>query len=152
MKLGHYERLVRIGAGALTLLLLHGLGFSGMARAGCNHLVGAHSDPLGTLAALDELIVAGSSTVSVTPQFSGERPVSRSPKPCSGMSCSKSTPLPASTASSGPAVSDQWGTLSTHAAFVVIAAHTLTIDDSVRGSRGRLNSIFHPPPISVRTA
>ena len=149
MILGHYERLVRFGAGALTLLLLHALSFSGMARAGCNHLVGAHSDPLGTLA---ESIVAGPSTVTVTPQFPGERPVSRRSKPCSGMSCSSSTPLPASTASSGPVGSDQWGTLSTHAAFVVIAAHTLTIDNSVRGSRGRLNSIFHPPPISVRTA
>jgi hypothetical protein len=150
MRFGHYQWLVRIGAGALTLLLLHGLDLSGTVCAGCNHLVGARSDPLGNLAALDDLIVAGSAAVPVMAHFPGEQPAPGRPKPCSGMSCSNSTSVPVSTASPGPVGSDQWSTLSTHAPFEVVAAQTLAIDDSVRNSRGRVSAIFHPPPIFVR--
>jgi hypothetical protein len=150
MKFGHHQRLVRIGAGALTLLLLHGLGLSGTVCAGCDHLVCAQSDSLGNLAGLDDLIVAGSAAVPLVAHFPGEQPAPGRPGPCSGMRCSNSTPVPVSTASPGPVGSDQLGTLSARAPFEVMAAHTLAIDDSVRNSRRRVSAIFHPPPIFVR--
>ena len=59
-------------------------------------------------------------------------------------------PLPESTASPGPVRSDQWGTTNIRTTFELMAAYTLTIDDSVLGQRGRVNAIFHPPPFSVR--
>jgi hypothetical protein len=147
MKAGHYQLLARMGVGVSTLLWVHAFGLSGTLSAGCNHPIGTQTIPL---VVLDDLIVAGSSAIPLVAHFPDDKPAPGRRRPCSGMSCSNSIPLPASTASPGSDGSDQWGTLSSRANFEAMTAHTLMIDDAVKGQLGWVRSIFHPPPFSMR--
>jgi len=146
MKLGRYQRLVRLGTGALMLVLVQGLDLIGIARAGCSHMVGSQSDPLFDHQWLDEVIVAGSfSSVLVDAYFPGNRPAQGRPSPCSGLNCSNSIPVPPSAASPEPVRSEQWGTLGMLVTLQILALRGITVDDSVVAPRGLVHSIFHPP-------
>src|SRR5437879_5565824 len=105
-----FEPLRRWGIGALVLLLIHGLGATHSARAGCNHLVISKSDRLVGFNQLDALNLGDSS--STIEDDSAQGPVNpqepRRPTPCSGPGCSSRVPLPVPTASQGPDGSDQW--------------------------------------------
>jgi hypothetical protein len=151
MKLGHYQRLVRMAAGALMLLLVQGLYLSSDAYAGCSHLVGAQSDPRLDLRLLDDVVVPGFSySVPVDAYFPGEGPAPGRPSPCSGLSCSSPTPLQPSGASPEPIGSDQWGAVDKLVTLESQSAHAMAVDDTVVASRRRACSIFHPPPSSDR--
>jgi hypothetical protein len=149
MKLAQYQRLMRMGAGALMLLLVQGLDLSSSASAGCSHLIGAQSDPFVEVYLLDEVLFAGSSSfVPVDARFPGELPAPRRPKPCSSLSCPKSNRSPVSTASPEPVGADQWGTLGMRDPIDIMWARATTIEESGPGSQCQPCSIFHPPPFS----
>jgi hypothetical protein len=149
MKFGHYQRLGRMGTGVLMLLLVQGLDLSSIACAGCSHLVGAQSDPLVDLQLFDDVVVAGSSyTVPFEAHVPGEQPAPGRPSPCSGLSCSSSTPLLPSAASPEPVGSDHWGTLGILVTLEIMSAHAMMVDEPVGASRALVRSIFHPPPSS----
>ena len=113
MKVAKYQRLMRMGAGALMLVLVQGLCLTSSASAGCSHSIGVQSDPFVDLYLLDEVIFAGSSSVPGAAHFPGELPAPRRTKPCSGLSCPNSSRLPVSTTSPQPVGADQWGTVGT---------------------------------------
>jgi hypothetical protein len=149
MKLAQFQRLMRMGAGPLMLLLVHGLDLSSSASLGCSHSNTAHSDPFVDLYLLDEVIFAGSlSFVPVDAHFPGELPMPRRPKPCAGLSCPNSNQLPVSTASPEPVGADQWGTLGMPNSLDVVWTRATTIANSERDSQCQVCSIFHPPPYS----
>jgi hypothetical protein len=135
------ERLMRWGIGALVLLLAHGLGAPGAARAGCNHLVTSQSDGLLEFNRLDDLIT-GSSAMPVEPSQS----VPRSPRPCSGPGCSSSVPRPPSTASPSSSGPDQWAALDAALDSVIASPPRLVPDEPAARPAGHKPSIFHPPP------
>jgi hypothetical protein len=148
MRVAQYQRLMRMGAGVLMLLLVQGLDLSSSASAGCSHSIGVQADPFGDLYSLDEVIFAGSPSVRVDAHFPGEPPAPRRPKPCSGLSCPDSNRLPVSTTSPQPVGADQWGTLGMRVPLDIVWARATTIEESGRGSQSQPCSIFHPPPFS----
>ena len=103
-----FERLTRWATGALMLLLVHGLGLSRPAWAGCNHLVTSQSDRLLSIHQLDGLITGSSPS-----EDPASKPGPAHPGPCSGPGCSNRVPLPAPTAVPDADRSDQWGVLTT---------------------------------------
>jgi hypothetical protein len=136
-----FERLMRWGIGALALLLAHGLGAPGAARAGCNHLVTSQSDRLLHFNRLDDLIT-GSSAVHAEPG----QPGPQRPRPCSGPGCSSRIPQPPSTASPGSSGPDQWATLGDALSSTVASPPRLVPDEPAARPTGHRPSIFHPPP------
>ena len=100
------------GAGALSAPLGPRLVRPAPPGPAAADLVGSRSDPSRRLYGLDELIVAGTSSVSARRLGSIRRDRSMPARrvPCSGLSCSRRVPLPVSTASQGPDGPDQWGT------------------------------------------
>jgi hypothetical protein len=148
MKLGRNERLMRVGTGALVLLLVQLLDLSDQAHAGCSHLAAVQSDAEGNLYSLDEVIGAGS-PLSLARDAQFPTP-GRSPWPsgsCSGPLCSRSTPLPISTASPLPGRSDQPAALAVPATFVVMSQESVTFDEPIAGMVEQSLSIFHPPRV-----
>jgi hypothetical protein len=148
MTVAQYQRLMRMGAGVLMLLLVQGLDLSSSASAGCNHSIGVQADPFVDLYLLDEVIFAGSPSVRVDAHFPGELPAPQRTKPCSGLSCPNSSRLPVSTTSPQPVGADQWGTLGMRAPLDIVWARAGTIEESGRGAQNQPCSIFHPPPFS----
>jgi hypothetical protein len=132
---------MRWGTGALVLLLAHGLGAPGAARAGCNHLVTSQSDRLLDFNRLDDLIT-GSSAIHDEPV----QPDPGRPRPCSGPGCSSSIPRPASTGSPGSSGPDQWATLEAALDSSVASPPRLVPDEPAARPAGHQPSIFHPPP------
>jgi hypothetical protein len=144
----HLRRLVRLGTGALVLLVVHGFGAPRSAWASCGHPLSAQRNPFLDLYLLDEILMVGSSSFSHDgpPRSPLDPPARRSR--CSGLSCSSRDPLPISTASPGLDSSQQWGA----------AAGTL-VDPDIRSAAGRAfdepsptatgekTSIFHPPRV-----
>jgi hypothetical protein len=149
MKLALYQRLMRMVAGALMLLLVQGLDLSSSASAGCSHSNGDQSDPFVDLYLLDEVIFAGSSSfIPIDARLPGERPVPPRPKPCSGLSCPNSNGLPVSTASPQPVGADQWGALGMRDPLDNVWARAARNEEAGQGSQCQPCSIFHPPPVS----
>ena len=153
MKLGTYQRLTRIGGFAFALMLVQAFDLSNAAQASCSHLVGTQSGPLVSLALLDDLIVAeSSSTVAHASRLPGKQPAPVPRKPCSGMSCSNPTPLPPSAAVAEPIGGDQCVELTSVVSLEATPAHAVAVDDSVGLCQRRAHSIFHPPPILKLTS
>jgi hypothetical protein len=144
-----FERLARWGAGALVLLLVHGLAAPRTARAGCNHLVTSQSDRLLGFNRLDALITGGSSAI-LSDDSSGHdptgRPGPRRPGPCSGPGCSSSIPRPLSTASPSSSGPDQWMALGAVLNRAIVSPPRLVRDEPAVRPAGHKPSIFHPPP------
>ena len=136
-----FKRLARLGTGAFLLLLAHGLYAPGSAWATCNHHVTVRSDPSFNLARLDALIVGDSLKSPL------EQPAPARRMPCSGLSCSSQVPTPASTISSEPDGSDQWGTLGVLVVLEVTSPPVTTNDQPIPCSAGEKTSIFHPPRV-----
>jgi hypothetical protein len=136
-----FKRLARLGTGAFLLLLVHGLCAPSTAWAACNHLVTTQSDPFLNLGRLDALI-AGDSVKSPL-----EQPAPARRMPCSGLACSSSVPMPASTVSPEPGGSDQWGTLDILVVLEVTSPPVATTDQPAPRSVGEKTSIFHPPRV-----
>jgi len=134
-------RLMRWGTGALVLLLAHGLGAPGTARAGCNHLVTSQVDRLLDVNRLDDLIT-GSSARLDEPGQPGPRP----PRPCSGPGCSSGVPRPPSTASPSSTGPDQWAALDAVVDSDIASPPRLVPDEPAARPAGHKPSIFHPPP------
>jgi len=134
-------RLLRWGIGALVLLLAHGLGAPGAARAGCNHLVASESDRLLEFNRLDDLIT-GSSAVHAEPGRRGPR----RPAPCSGPGCSSRVPRPPSTASPGSSGPDQWAAPGAALGWAVASPPHFVPEEPAARPAGHKPSIFHPPP------
>jgi len=149
MKPNRFERLMRWGAGALMLLLIHGFCAPRSAWAGCNHLVVSKSDRLLGFNQLDALIVGGSSSTLSDDMAHDplEEPWSKRPTPCSGPGCSSRVPMPIPTTIPAPDGTQQWGTLSVP--VIVPAASPLermTAEPAPDSSRED-SSIFHPPRV-----
>lgn len=130
-----FGRLMRWGAGALMLLLAHGL-VAPSARAGCNdHLVTSQADRRLDFNRLDELITGDSADPD------------RAPRPCSGPGCSGGGPsAPASTASPHSGGPDQWVALAAAVGADVASPPRIAPDDPAARPDGHRPSIFHPPP------
>ena len=113
MRTGHCKRLVRLGAGALLVLMVYGFCAPAPAWASCSHRVGTPSALISSFYSLDELIMTGTSPVpeddSAQSPLNWSVPGHRAP--CSGLSCSGRVPIPVSTASLVHDRADQWGTL-----------------------------------------
>jgi hypothetical protein len=138
-----FERLTRWGIGALVLLLAHGLGAPGVARAGCNHLVTSQFDRRLDFNRLDDLITGGS--IAMPGDESGQ-PGPRPSKPCSGPGCSSGVPWPLSTASPSSGGPDQWVALAAVLGPAVTSPPRHLPDEPAARPAGHKPSIFHPPP------
>jgi hypothetical protein len=130
-----------LGTGAILLLLVHGFCAPATARAACNHLVTAQSEPFLNLSRLDALI-AGDAVKS--PQ---ERPAPAHRMPCSGLACSSPVRTPASTIPPEPDGSDQWGTLGVMVLFEVTSPPVTANDQPATHTTAEKTSIFHPPRV-----
>jgi hypothetical protein len=149
MRPGRFERLARFGAGALMVLMVHGVCAPTAARADCSHRAGLPSAAISSLYGLDELIVTGNSSVSEDGWALSlhDWPVPRPRVPCSGLSCSSRVPLPVSTASTGHDRSDQWGTLEVPVVCDESSPPTGSFDGPAPWSVGQNSFIFHPPRV-----
>jgi hypothetical protein len=144
-----YGRLANWSAGAALLVLAGLFANSPAAAAGCNHLVTSRTNPLVGRLNLDELIVGRSS-----PSLQSDR--ARSPlgqpdapgrAPCSGLSCSKSVPMPVSSMTPVPDGRDRWGALSTVVVVDHSSVYRLWTDTPIPDATGYKSSIFHPPRV-----
>ena len=99
--------LVRLGIGAIMLLLVLGGLAPRPARAGCDHPFGVEIRGAWSAAHLDPLITGGGRAM-LGHNRSG---VPGRPLPCSGPTCSGRVPLPASSAPSVVQTLEQWGLL-----------------------------------------
>jgi hypothetical protein len=148
MKPTQHNRLQRWVKGAIALGALSVLCVPRSADAGCSHLVNSQSDRYASLVRLDQLVRADSpagSLVSDVSKLDQGKPLQ--PRRCSGLSCSKSTPLPASSAKLAPRQVDQWGAL--FGPIVVpsrICALTATNQADARSALLK-TAIFHPPRV-----
>ncbi len=133
------RRLARWGTGAILLLVLHGFAAPSSAWAGCNHLVGSQTDPMSKVTRLDDLVTGGTADGQPAPE--------RRQAPCSGMSCSSSTPLPVSTANPLPERSDQWGDVSAPVISRDTCHHGRIIDQPAPRGSHEPTSVFHPPRV-----
>ncbi len=139
-----FERLMRWGIGALVLLLAHGLGAPGAARAGCDHLVTSQSDRRLDLNRLDDLITGGS---TVMPADEPGQPGPRPSRRCSGPGCSSGVPWPLSTASPNSGGPDQWVALEAVLDLAISSPPRHLPDEPAARPAGHKPSIFHPPPV-----
>jgi hypothetical protein len=137
------ERLMRWGVGAVVLLLAHGLGLPGAARAGCNHLVTSQSDRRPDFNRLDDLIAGGSIAM---PAGQPGQPDPRPSRRCSGPGCSNGIPWPLSTTSPSTGGPDQWVALEAILGLDAISIPRLPADEPAARPAGHKPSIFHPPP------
>jgi hypothetical protein len=133
------------GAGALMVLLAHGLGAPRSAWAGCNHLVSSRSDRHLDSNRLDAIIAGGSFSDDPAHDPLQENGPKRS-APCSGPGCSSRAPLPVPAAPQGPNGSDQWVVMNAVVPLAVAAPRGRTIDEPPARPAGQTLSIFHPPP------
>src|SRR4051794_41918689 len=107
MRLLSRRLLVRLGIGAIMLLLVLGGLTARPARAGCDHPFGVEIRGAWSAADLDPLITGGNRAL-----LEGDRPGTPGrPLPCSGPSCSGRVPLPTSSAPSVIQTLNQWGLL-----------------------------------------
>jgi hypothetical protein len=141
-----FGRMMPWGAGALTLLLVHGVCASRTAWAGCNHLVSSKSDRGFDFNRLDAIITGGSSFADDPAHDPSNEDGSNSPMPCSGPGCSSRVPMPVPTASAGPQSTIQWVVLHAVAPIMVAAPRRHTVEGPVARPDGHKPSIFHPPP------
>jgi hypothetical protein len=143
-----FERPGPWGIGALMLLLFHGLGMPRPAQAGCGHLVTSRSDRALDLRRLDALVSGDpSASPAGEPGRSPSGPSERGHRmPCSGPSCSNSTPAPASP-TTFPQTDrfDQYGILNAVEALGAGQSGWI-VDGPTPRPNGRPSSIFHPPP------
>ncbi len=138
------ERLVRWGVGALVLLLAHGLGAPGAARAGCNHLVTSQFDRQLDINRLDDLIAGGSIAM---PADDPGQPDPRPSRRCSGPGCSSGVPWPLSTTSPTSSGLDHWAALEAILDLDVTSPPRHLPDEPAARPAGHKPSIFHPPPV-----
>jgi hypothetical protein len=148
MKPTQHNRLPRWVAGAIALGALSSLCVPRSAAAGCSHLVNSRSDRYASLVRLDELVRADSpagALVAADSQSDHGKPLQ--PRPCSGLSCSKSTPLPSSSAKLAPRQVDQWGAL--FGPIVVPSRISALMANNKADTRSALlkTAIFHPPRV-----
>ena len=147
MRPNRFERLTRWGAGALMLLLVHGLGAPRSAGAGCNHLVVSKSERLLDFNQLDALVAGGSPALQsddLARDPPGDRGSER-PTPCSGPGCSGQVPMPVPTAIQAPEGPDQWGTLSVPVILPAASPLDRLTDEHPPDSSRQESSVFHPP-------
>jgi len=137
-----------LGAGALTVLLVHSVVASRSAWAGCNHLVISGSDRLLDFNRLDAIVTGGSSSSSADNLAHDplKEQGSKRRTPCSGPGCSSRAPLPVPTAFPVPDGSDQWVVLNAVAEHGVAGPRCRAIDEPTGRPAGHKPSIFHPPP------
>jgi len=131
---------VRIGIGALSLLLIQALYAPRPAWAGCTYPATSSAQRASSLASLDELITGGNPSA-----MQGHRPDPRRPAPCSGASCSGRVPLPVSTAATGVADPDQWVALGRTVDLARSSGGIDRDDDEDPYLGGSPLPIFHPP-------
>ena len=144
-----FQRLARLGTGAVLLLLVQVFAASGSVWASCNHLVTSRSDPYLSLARLDGLFVTGSpaKAMGATIQSPLEAPAPARQLPCSGLTCSSRDSLPSSTIAAEPGDSDQWGALIAQLVPKVASPPFATQDEPASCSQLIRISIFHPPRV-----
>ncbi len=149
MRIAHTGRLAKLGAGALSLLLLHGCFSPTAAWAGCQHDVVAPRAAASARHGLDDLIATA--TPSVTEdgpaQSRRDRSLPGRRLPCSGLSCSSRLPLPVSAASGGTEEADQWGDVTTIVIVYPTSPRAGMPDECAPRPAGRCSSIFHPPRV-----
>ena len=138
---------VRIGIGAILLLLIQALFAPCPSWAVCNHLVGSSAQPAGSFAHLDELITAGNPSMIPSHRVGGlpARPGPGRPAPCSGPSCSGRVPLPVSTATTGTAHPHHWGVLGESLDLIRSPGHIECDEEAPPYHSGILLLVFHPP-------
>jgi hypothetical protein len=137
------ERLMRWGTGALVLLLAHGLGAPGVARAGCNHLATSQSDRRLDVNRLDDLITGG---LTAMPTDEPGQPGPARPRRCSGPGCSSGVPWPLSTTSPSSGGPDHWVALEAVLGLAVTSPPRHLPEEPAARPAGSKPSIFHPPP------
>lgn len=138
-----FERLMRWGAGALVLLLVHGIGTPQAARAGCSHLVTSQADRRLDFNRLDERITGAAPGLHADDPG---QPVPAAPRKCSGPGCSSGVPWPLSTASPTTSGPDQWIALESVLALIAVSPPRFLPDEPAARPAGHKPSIFHPPP------
>src|SRR5262249_17882244 len=139
-----YGRLANWSTGA-ALLVVGGLFVTPSAvAAGCNHLVTSRTNPLVNL---DDLIVGRSSPYLESNHARSPlgQPDAPSRPPCSGLSCSKSAPIPLSSITPVPDGRDRWGAICVVVAVDNPLVCRLIADGPVPDAKGHKSSIFHPP-------
>jgi hypothetical protein len=139
MRSGHFQRMARLGIGALVLLMVHGFCAPRSALAGCNHLVTSRLAQEQFPSLIEPLILdlAG---------HSNPLPVPAPPRPCLGGWCSgqpATPPVPPEVVDHGQLDSWAWyrsipGLDSVASSFVSAATNSLR---PVRQG----NEVFHPP-------
>jgi hypothetical protein len=149
MRSGHFNRLVRLGTGALMVLMVHGLCAPAPAWASCGHSVNSPSALISSPYNFDELIMTGTLSVSEDglAQTSRNRPLPGHGVPCSGLSCSGRVPLPVPTASLVHERSDQWGTLGAPVVLDNSSRPAKTKNGPLLHSGRQSSYIFHPPRV-----
>ena len=138
---------VRIGIGAILLLLIQAFIAPRPSWAGCNPLVGSSTHPARSFAHLDDLITTGNPSMIQSHRAVGlpARSGPGRPAPCSGPSCSGRIPLPVSTATTGFANPDQWGVVGESLDMTRSPGRVEYHDDEPPCHSGGLLFIFHPP-------
>jgi len=145
-----FQRLARLGTGAILLLLVQGLAAPGSAWAGCTHLVTSRSDPYKNLARLDGLFVDGSAPQVMGTSIESPLNIPAAPArqlPCSGLTCSSRDSVPGSTVATESDDSDQWGTLITELVPELARSPVSADGDPAPRSEIAKTSIFHPPRV-----
>jgi len=148
MKSDRLKRLARMVIGALMLLFIQGFLAPHVACAGCNHLVISRLNASLDFNGIDELVMAGSMSVSADPmvRYPLAPGLPERPTPCAGMSCSSRVPLPTQTVAREPRNIDQFADLGTQLVLEPTPALTRSIERPASNRSGYKPSIFHPPP------
>ena len=149
MRMAHTGRLAKLGAGAFSLLLLHGLYAPTAAWAGCQHDVVAPRVAVSARHGLDDLIATTtpSATEDGPAQSRPERSLPGRRLPCSGLSCSSRIPLPVSAVSGGMGEAHQWGDVTTFVILYPASPRAGMPDECAPLPAGQCSSIFHPPRV-----
>jgi hypothetical protein len=138
MKPGYFQRLARLGAGTLVVLVAQGLCVPCSAQAGCNHLVVSRNDAGTPQSILDRMLddLAGRSDGN---------PVSPPARPCSGAFCAGQPATPAVPAGAFDLRADSWAWCGTGSGTMSGPGAFFSVGCSAPHSVVRVSGIFHPP-------
>jgi hypothetical protein len=135
---GYFQRLARLGTGALVLFVVQGICAPGSARAGCSHATVARNDPGGLQSIVDSFLVDLAGPIDGYPA----RPPSR---PCSGVFCSGEPATPAVPAGEFDLQADSWAWCASGSVRISGCRAFYPSGHSAPHSIVRISGIFHPP-------
>jgi hypothetical protein len=133
-----FKRLVRLGTGALLLLLVHGFAAPGSAWAACNHLVTSRTDPGRLSSRIEPLIL------DLTGR-SQPLPIPPLPRPCSGTWCSGQPAAPSVPAGVLDGRLDSWAWCTEIPCLASTGSSFLSVETTALRPLQTGSAVFHPP-------